>query len=115
MKLTVRDIVVMLISVLGFALGTLVPSLFESCMADVHQIPPRNERMAQFGHTNAASTGTNGSVIFPHQQTPLYVIPEAVLIQTPIGSLLFAHEYHIQELIRMFPSRTLTNLVIWSK
>jgi len=116
MKLTIRDIVVAILSAIGSALGiVLVASLLDSCTAAVQPIKPRNERMVQFGHTNAAPIVTTGSMTVTNMASPLYVIPEAVLVQTPLGPILFAHQQHVAELRRLFPHHTLTNLVIWSK
>lgn len=46
---------------------------------------------------------------------PCYVIPEALAVTTPQGIIVFVHEYHANELARKFPSRRLTNIIIYAK
>lgn len=46
---------------------------------------------------------------------PVYVIPEAVLVQTPQGHMLFIDEFHLKELTKKFPSARITNIVIWNR
>lgn len=48
-------------------------------------------------------------------RTPLYVIPEALVVQTPAGAVVFAPDAHVAELAKKFPATRLTNVVIWSR
>jgi len=49
----------------------------------------------------------------PKAPIPVYVLPEAIVVQTPSGPFVFVESFHVQELARKFPSRRLTNIVIW--
>lgn len=51
----------------------------------------------------------------PTERIPVYVIPEAIVVATPIGQIVFAAQAHVEELARKFPSTRVTNVVIWSR
>ncbi len=63
-----------------------------------------------------AAQATNQPAAAPSEPpTPVYVIPEAVLVRTPQGVIVFAAEIDVQRLAKLYPAMRLTNVVFYSK
>lgn len=50
----------------------------------------------------------------PVSRVPVYILPEAIVVQTPYGPVLFAERLDVERLSRLFPARLVTNIVFYN-
>lgn len=71
--------------------------------------------------TNAPAASTNKepirlqSVKDEAPRIPVYVIPEIVVVMTPIGPVTFAAQHNIEDLAKLFPAHRVTNIIIYNR
>ncbi len=67
---------------------------------------PRDLQSVKAKETNAPAV---------EDRFPLHVIPEAIVVKTPLGIMVFVERVDVERLARYFPAQRLTNVIVYNK